>query len=280
MGEHSDSPQSATDEVDEHQQELPGVDIPSPKGEIIAGDGEHSVATVDITSYKTRELQERFHQLFGVMHLVPWAAGGLGGSLVVAWLIWLTLFFPNASTPVAVLTLIYLTVQGFFLGVFVASLLVVTRILQQLAAVVDITIQTLRQALSDTRRLADPAVRSELIGALIHGAILPTLQGVIAAKVGLLKMPVSFVANRLLGKTARKLTQTIEAKTKSKPRRRKSSPPATADQFSGHLDRMQDRIEVIARRARRATLIPAGIFFFIAAGLSSIPWLVALLTLL
>ncbi len=246
----------------------------------------NDATSIDVTRYKTDELKNRFQQLFGVIHLLPWAGAGLGGCMAVALLLWAGFFLPRATTLVAVLTFIYMGLQGFFLGIIAASLLVVSRVFQQLTAIVDITIQTLRQAFRDVRRLGDPVARAELTGALIHGAIIPTVQSVIAVKVGLLRMPVSFVINRVLGISARKLTKSIEKKALSDDNDEPiaaDSPIAEmpdTDESPTHLDHMQERIELIARRTRRATLIPAALFFVIATGVSSIPWLVALLTLI
>lgn len=236
--------------------------------------------SIDLTRYKTTELKNRFQRLFGVVHLLPWAGAGFAGPIAAALLAWGVLFLPRATAFIAALTLIYMGLQGFFLGVAAASLLVITRIFQQLTAIVDITIQTLRQAFSDIGRIGDPAVRAELTGALIHGAIIPSVQSVIAVKVGLLRAPISFVLNRLLGRTAKKLTRNIEQKAQSGALPALSpddSPAPTSDEESedSHLDRMQDRIETIARRTRKATLIPAIVLFTIATGVSSIPWLVA-----
>lgn len=246
-------------------------------------------ASLDLTRYKTKELQQRFQQLFGVAHLLPWAALGLCACSGTALVTWAVLFAPRATLFIAVLTLIYMGLQGFFLGIAAASLLVVTRIFQQLTAIVDITIQTLIQALRDVRHLDDPGVRAGLSGALIHGAIMPTVKSAIAVKVGLLRLPISFFVNRLLNKTARKMTKYIEKK--AMPNLTDQDSDAEVEVVSqnsqdlvknpdeSHLDRMHDRIDVIARRTRRATLIPATLLFFSAAAISSIPWIVAFLLL-
>ena len=239
-------------------------------------------ASIDVTRYKTDELRQRFQQLFGVAHLVPWAVGGLAAPLATTLILWAGIFLPRAGLAVALLTFIYMGLQGFFLGVAAAALLVVTRVFQQLTAIVDITLQTLREVFSDVKKLGDAKARAELAGALIHGAIIPTVQSVIALKVGLLRMPVSFVINRILGKSAKMLTKNIEKKALPLKEMQPENLPAKVpdDTAPSHLDKMQDRIELIARRTRRATLIPATVLFVMAAGVSSIPWLFALLLLL
>ena len=249
---------------------------------------------VDVTEYKTDELKERFQQLFGVTHFLPWAAAGFGGSIVVSLGLWLVLFLPRASLAIGVLTLIYMALQGIFVGIFAAAVLIVARILQQVSAIVDITIQTIRRAFVDVKKVGDPGVRSELTGALLHGAIVPTIPSAITVKLGLLRAPISFVLNGILKKTAEKLTDSIEERFVSggDDDDEAEAPTAIDDNLSddtasagllergdSHLDNMQSRIEVVARRTRRATLIPAAILFVLAAGLTSIPWLVALFLL-
>ncbi len=204
------------------------------------------------------------------------------------------MFLPRASLAIGVLTLIYMALQGMFVGIFAAAVLIVARILQQVSAIVDITIQTIRRAFVDVKKVGDPGVRSELTGALIHGAIVPTIQSAITVKLGLLRAPISFVLNGILKKTAEKLTDSIEERFVSggDDDDEAEAPTAIDDNLSddtasagllergdSHLDNMQSRIEVVARRTRRATLIPAAILFVLAAGLTSIPWLVALFLL-
>jgi hypothetical protein len=243
------------------------------------------VSSVDLTRYKTRELKKRFQELFGVVHLLPWAGLGLGGCVVLSMILWAVLFIPTAPFFVALLALVYMLLQGFFLGLLAAALLVIARIFQQLTAIIDMTIQSLRQLFRDVGQFRDPTIRSEVVGGFIHGAIIPAVQGAIAVKLGLLRAPISFVINRILGKTAKKLTKNLErdvddlAPTPSESPSPSPEKPSTELTSPGetHLDRMQQRVEIIARRTRRATLIPAAIFFAFAAGLSSIPWILVFL---
>ncbi len=270
-------------------------DIPSKKGELTTTDQE----SLDLTRYKTAELKKRFENLFGLTRLLPWAVGGLGGCMLLTISIWILLFAPRAGVVIASISLIYLFFQGFFLGVLAASLLVVARLLQQLGAIVDMTIQTLREALRDLRKIGDDRTsRAELTAGLVHGAILPAAQSVITIKMGLLRLPISFVINRLLKRTAKKLTKTIdkkeqklladldsstddipehappsELKNRSAGESNSSMIKNSLHQGETHLDRMQERVDLIARRTRGATLIPAAIFFSFIAIFSSLPWL-------
>lgn len=268
--------------------------------------GDH-VETVDVTRYKTKELSERFQQLFGVTHLLPWAGFGLGGSLVATLSAWAMLFLPHAPLSVGALTFVYMALQGLLLGLLAASLLVLARIFQQLTAIVDITLQTLRQAFRDVRNIGDPGVRAELIGALVHGAIIPALKSAVTVKMGLLRAPIGVALNWLLDKTARRLTNSLKQTTESagplsfdgdgadqSPSADadddESAEPSTTSEASrstelirnadSHLDRMHERVDVIARRTRLATMIPAALFFVFVAGVSSIPWLFALVVLI
>ena len=246
--------------------------------------------SVDVTRYKTEELKERFQQLFGIAHFLPWAGVGLGGSIFALLVLWGLLFAPQATMVIAVLTFVYMGLQGIFIGILAAALLVIARLFQQLTAIIDITLQTIRTAFSDIRQLGEPEVRAELAGGLVHGAIVPSIQSVISVKLGLLRAPISFVLNRILKKTASSLTESIERKMlsddDSSPNQETSGDDSTPEAAqlaeSGddtHLDGIQRRIEKVARTTRRATLIPAAIVFIAATGISSIPWIVAYLTL-
>ena len=251
-----------------------------------------NVEDVDVTRYKTKELTERFQQLFGVVHLLPWAAAGLGGCVVMTLTTWAVLFLPQAPTGVAVLAFVYMGFQGLFLGLLAGALLVVARIFQQLTAVLDITLQTVKQAFTDIKNIGDPDVRAELIAALVHGAVMPAVKSAVTVKMGLLKAPIGFVLNKLLDRSAKKMTKNLKDKTRAAgefPDVTEEPAPAhaaTADEATpsteltatadSHLDRMRERVEVIARRTRRATLIPATLLFIAAAALSSIPWIFAL----
>lgn len=241
----------------------------------------------ELTRYKTDELKQRFQQLFGVTHFLPVAAAGLAATVVGLLVLWGVLFLPRASPPISALTLVYMGLQGLFVGVLAAALLVVARLFQQITAIVDITVQTLREALRDLRQLSDPDRRAELTGALIHGAVVPSIQSVITVKMGLLRAPIGFVLNRILKKTANRLTEGIETKMvdtdgDDEPLQ---LPEDGADDSAepdddSHLARMHRRIETIARRTRRATLIPASLVFVVVALVSSLPWIVTFLTIL
>jgi len=248
--------------------------------------------SVDVTRYKTQELKQRFQQLFGIAHFLPWAGVGLGGSILALLVLWGVLFVPQATMAIAVLTFIYMALQGMFIGILAAALLVIARLFQQLTAIIDITLQTIRTAFSDIRQLGDPEVRAELAGGLVHGAIVPSIQSVISVKLGLLRAPISFVLNRILKKTASSLTESIERKMLSdddsapteEPVDDVSRPANEATQRADdgddtHLDSIQRRIEKVARTTRRATLIPAALVFIAAGSISSIPWIVAYLVL-
>lgn len=236
---------------------------------------------VDLTRYKTDELKQRFQSLFGVTNMIPWAAAGLAGPLLAAMAVWSLLFLSQPAPIVAAIMFAYMVVQGLFCGIFLAALLVVARLLQQLGAVVDITLQTIREALRDLQNIADPKARAELSGALIHGVILPTVKTAVTVKLGLLKVPLSFVLNRILGKTADKLSDAIKTKMiggddESDRPRPEPAPPADApdDGAESHLDNIQERIELIARRTRRATLIPTAVVFGAVTAVTSLPWVV------
>lgn len=251
----------------------------------------------DLTRYKTDELRERFQQLFGVGHFLPWAAAGLVASILGLLGLWAVLFLPRAEPVVAVLTFVYMGLQGVLVGIVAAALLIAARLFQQFSAVVDITVQTLREALSDLEKLGDPEVRAELTGAVVQGAVVPALKSVITVKMGLLKAPLSAVLGWLLDKTAGRLTRALRAKfadadaDESTEPPDEDEPPATdtdedperpeglIERGDSHLVRMHDRIEIVARRTRRRTLIPAAVVFAAVASVSSIPWLVALLVL-
>lgn len=241
-----------------------------------------------LRKYKTEELKERFQQLFGVVNLLPWAALGFLSSLAVALTIWAVIFATQVPWPIALLTLAYLVGQGFYLGLLAASLLVLMRVFQKLTAIIDLAIQSIRELFGDLSKLGDKQARAEIVATFVHSALIPTIQGVIAVKLGLLRAPIGFVINRLLGKTAKKLTKNLSAEVDHLPTERDlpgpdDAPPdtavsATSSTSSTHLDRMQERIEVIARRTRRATMIPATLFFAITALISSIPWVILALS--
>lgn len=239
-------------------------------------------ASVDVTRYKTAEIKKRFQELFGFVSLLPQALLGLSICTFGSFLLWVVLFVPRAPIFITIVALIYMALQGFYLGILAAGLLVVARVLQKLTAIIDITIQTLREMFKDLNKVRDPEVRAELAGGLIHGAIIPSVQSVITVKMGLLRAPIGWVLNRILGTTAKKLTSSMRTKLMDTDKTdAPSQPPATIadddDSGDGHLDRIQERVEVIARRTRRATLIPATIFFVGVAIVSSIPWFIAVL---
>ncbi len=243
----------------------------------------------ELTRYQTDELKRRFQNTFGVANFLPYAAAGLGGSVAVLMLLWAALILPRATAATAALSFVYMGLQGLFVGVIAAALLIVARLFQQIGAIVDITIQTLREALRDIRRLSEPARRAELSSALIHGAVVPAIKSAVTLKMGLLRAPIGFVINRLLEKTATGLTDGIKAKLldddadpellDEPPEDTGQMQPADADDDS-HLARMHQRIDLIARRTRRATLIPAALLFTAVAVISSVPWIAVLLTLL
>ena len=251
-------------------------------------DTTQDVEDLDVTRYKTKELTQRFQQLFGVVHLLPWAGAGLGGCMVTTLVLWALFFLPQASTNVAVLTFVYMGLQGLFLGLLAAALLIIARLLQQLAAILDITLQTLRQAFADFQNIGDPEVRAELTAGLVHGAIMPAVKSAITIKMGLLRAPIGFVINKLLDRSAKKMTKDLKDKTRAAgelPEHQHQSPPsfdvvdatpALSSETDSHLDLMRERVDVIARRTRYATLIPALLFFVTVAAVSSIPWVVAL----
>ncbi len=277
MSEQPDDPHQPAPTVEQTVPADVALDAPDSLQELIERAGDAS--SVDLTRYKTQELKKRFQELFGVVHLLPWAGLGLGSCVVLSMILWAVLFIPTAPFIVAFLALVYMLLQGFFLGVLAAALLVISRIFQQLTAIIDMTIQSLRQLFRDIGQITDRQVRSEVVGGFIHGAIVPAVQGAIAVKLGLLRAPISFVINRILGKTAKKLTKNlrrdVDDLAPAQPSRSSSVEPSTelAAPGESHLDRMQERVEVIARRTRRATLIPAALFFVAAASLSSIPWI-------
>lgn len=248
----------------------------------------------ELLEHQTRALKERMESQLGLGRLIYWAIGGLGGTVLVFLLTWIALFPARQGFLLATLTLIYMLGQGLILGIFAAALLVVARFLQQLATIIDITIQTLRESLSQARALGEGRTTfGELSAGLIHGALLPVVQDLITLKMGIIRLPISFIINRIMRRTVRRLTRVLHDPTKS-PKKESAELAAiekSADvdvsptklqqsliQGETHLDRIQGRVDLIARRTRLATLLPAGIIFLFVSALSSIPWLLIFLT--
>ncbi len=248
--------------------------------------------------YNTDRLKDQFERLFSIVNLVPWALGGWLGSMLIAVAVWGLLFYPQASFAVSMVALAYLLIQGLALGLLAAALLVTARLLQQLTAVIDITIQTLRQAFTDLGRPGDTESRTQLIEVLVHGAILPTLKRIVTVKMGLLRAPIGWVINGLLGRSLTKLSNTLQRKWRSSEKEltpqqeeqllASADPEAQSKNFEGfldpaaqtHLERMEKRVERIARRTRIATLIPGTLLFFALAAITSVPWILLLLILI
>jgi hypothetical protein len=234
---------------------------PSLKNELIRS------GSVDLTRYKTEELKQRFDELFGFRTLLPWALGGLGTSLLGFSLLWWFLFAHHVFL-VAAGTFTYMLLQGIVIGLLAAAILIVARVLQQAVAIVDLTLKTVRQVLNDLKRMgANDYVRSELTSGLIHAVILPTLQKIITLKLGFLRLPISFVINRVLKRMGRRLTRALERDEKKLLQT--DDPPDEGDRF----DELHRRIEIIARRTRIATLVPSALLLWLLTVVSSVPWL-------
>ncbi len=258
------------DETDGARTVLEGAGL-SAKDELIRS------GSLDLTRYKTDELRRRFEELYGFKTLIPWAVGGMGVMMVLYSVMW-AMFFAQAPFFVAVVTLFYMTGQGVFLGIMAASILVVARVLQQIVAIVDITLQTIRQALTDLKNFADDKqARAELMGGLVHAVILPTVQKVITVKLGFLKLPVSWVINRVLKRMAKKLTKLFrKEESKLLVVGEEAEAVVSGEAEETHLDRLQKRIEKIAYRTRVATLVPSTLLFLFVMAVSNLPWVVLL----
>lgn len=268
--------------------------------------GEPTTASIDegdfslekIRSVKLVELRSTFEELFGLARLLPYAAAGLGGSFLFFLGAWALIFLPPSAPLISTLAFIYMLLQGLFLGVFAAALLVGAGLLQQLTAVLSVSIRTIKEMLHEIRSVeSDPGLRAELFSGLLHGAVLPAAQGVITVKLGLIRAPISFVLNRVLKRAFRILTRSMVKKDKKLlkeasplPETLSDAPPLSQESEKSklstgltrsetHLDRLQDHVETLARRTRRATLIPAAILLVFSALFSSIPWLLSILAI-
>lgn len=240
----------------------------------------------ELLRLQTQALKERMEAQLGLRHLAVWAITGLGATILIFLGTWVLLFATRVGALLSTLTLLYMLGQSLFLGIFAAALLVVARFLQQLAMIIDITLETLRESLAKARAVEEGRTSfRELSAGLIHGALLPIVQDLITLKLGLIRLPISFVVNKILRRVARRLTRALSLPSTSaaqeQPAHKQTS--STKLQYSltqgeTHLDRIQHRVERIARRTKLATLLPAGLLFLIITALSSIPWLLIFFT--
>lgn len=255
---------------------------------------EAKVPKAQLLDQQTQALRVKMESQLGLSHLLYWGIAGFGGTTLALLITWVFLFATNQGVLMAVLTLFYMLAQGLILGIIAAALLIVARFLQQLSTIIDLTLQTLRESLVQARALGEGEITfRELSTTLIHGAVLPVAQNLITLKLGLLSLPIGFVVNRILRRVMRRMTDALQSsprdpettekppKTVEKSEAQETSPgkiSRSLQRGETHLDRIQNRIDRIARRTRLATLVPAGVLFSLLAALSSAPWLVLYFT--
>ncbi|MBA2661297.1 MAG: hypothetical protein H0U74_03330 [Bradymonadaceae bacterium] len=255
---------------------------------------------VDLTRYRSDALIEHVEHMFSLVRIMPLMGAGIATVWAVGLTAWFAFFYGALSTPFLLIMLAYVLITGWLLGGLLGLTFVVRRIMAHISAIIDLTLQTVQEIARDVNATSRDGERSrialvELFQAALLVVIVPAIKVVIAAKVGVLRRPVTWVIERVLRRAGRLVTRTISRAFRRSAKDRLDDPDNDdalvhtpdalvriadgAQKTNAFLDIARARVQKTSRRVQSFALFPLYLALAGGATLAALPLVLVYLLL-